>query len=172
MIFLLLTTVDTQHQLREFRCQIDQLEVGFDLLSGIVAQGEKLLSARIIDEGQSLKLPLEAFDGTPFLKAIQELESEWQAILSEFPPATLSNRSERKQWISQQVRRYEVKMITLQLTLDRLKEIRQRARDMAPAASGSSSVITHYSALIDRYEGQLIKAQLLYELALKRMNTR
>jgi hypothetical protein len=169
-MILLITTVDYKHQLREFRCQIEQLEVGFDLLSDIVTQGEQLLSACIVDEDHSLTLPLDAFDGMPFLAAIQELEKEWQAILSEFPPSTLIDSSEPKRWISQQVGRCEVKMIHLQLTMDRLKQIRQRAQDLAPPGSTPSRVLQHYSSLIDRYQAQLIKAQLLHQLALKRMN--
>jgi len=142
--------------------------MGFDLLSDVVSQGETLLNARIIDEGHSLELPLAAFDGAPFLLAIQELEKEWQTILSEFPP--LIDTGEQKQWLNQLVRRCEAKVITLQLTQDRLKMIRQRAQKRAPADAAPSPVITHYSSLIDQYNVQLVKAQLLYELALKRRN--
>jgi hypothetical protein len=169
-MMLVLTAIDSHHQLREFSCPISQLEVGFDLLNTIVARGHALISAYIMDDNQSTSLPLEAFDGGHFLTAVQELQEEWQTILSDPPQAASLPSVSLSQWRHQRVRRYEVRVDILKRTLDRLQEIWQRARDKTPGQSTPSPVQSHYRDLIERCKVRLIKAQLLYQVALDRLN--
>ena len=81
MVFSL-TAIDQQGQTREFFCQIDKVEVGFDLLSAVAAQGHILLKAQVLDGDRLTSFPTDVFDGVPFSENIRLLEREWQAVLA------------------------------------------------------------------------------------------
>ena len=169
-MILILAAIDADFQFREFACPINQLEVGFDLLNDIVARGDALVSAYIVDEQKSTSLPLEAFDGTHFLTAVQELQREWQSILNE-PVQQVSRLSvSLSQWRHQRVKRYEARVAILKRTLDRLMDIRQRAQHNKPDESTLSPVQLHYNDLIERCTVRLIKAKLLHQVALDELN--
>jgi|GEM_PF-237684 len=91
-MILLLTAIDEMGETREFSCQLPRMESGFDLLTYMDANGQTLVKARIVDEGNSLYLPLKAVDGMPTAPIVQELEKNWRQILDE--PATVSPVSE------------------------------------------------------------------------------
>lgn len=80
-----ITVLDQQGQQRNFLCQLERIEVGFDVLSSIVSQGSTLLEANLIEGGTVTPLPLDAFDGTSYVNAIQGLEQEWLLALK-LPP--------------------------------------------------------------------------------------
>ena len=80
-MFLRLVAIDELGQERNFTCQLEQLEEGFDLLNHIVAQGHTLVKAFIVDQSQSTSLPVEVFEGVSFVGAMQELQQEWESVL-------------------------------------------------------------------------------------------
>ncbi len=77
-MILLLTAVDSVGDMREFSCQLPQLEGGFDLLTYMDANGHTLVKARIVDESTPLYLPLKTVDAVPIEPIIQELAKDWQ----------------------------------------------------------------------------------------------
>lgn len=81
MIFSL-TAIDQNGQTQDFFCQIEQIELGFDLLSAVSATGHILLKAESLDEGKLTSFPVAVFDGIPFSENIRLLEREWQQILA------------------------------------------------------------------------------------------
>ncbi|SFB88692.1 hypothetical protein SAMN05216167_10117 [Spirosoma endophyticum] len=81
MVLLLLSIVDTPDQVRHFQTYTE-LEDAFELVSQLKATNHQIQQAYIIDKGQRIELPLEAFDGGPFAAPIQKLQREWEAILS------------------------------------------------------------------------------------------
>lgn len=81
MVFLLLSLVDSSDKVRHFQTYTD-LEDAFELVSQLKAKNQQIQQAYIIDKGQRIELPLEAFDGAPFAAPIQNLQREWEAILS------------------------------------------------------------------------------------------
>lgn len=85
-----ITVLDQQGQQRNFLCQLEQIEIGFDVLSTIVSQGSTLLEANLIEGGIITPLPLDAFDGTSYVNAIQNLEQEWLLALTYPPDSALS----------------------------------------------------------------------------------
>lgn len=82
MILLFLKALDEDDQFREFICQVYELETALGTLSAIVAQGNKILEAYIIEEGQRTHLSTQAFDHQDLVYPIQQLQSEWQTILA------------------------------------------------------------------------------------------
>lgn len=169
-MLLVLTAIDEQHQLREFSCYLPKLEVGFDLLNDVVAKGHTLVKAHLVDNDQTMALPLDAFDGTSFLAAVQELEQEWQSLLQEPLTSSLPNHNALIQWTQLRVDQYEMRITNLSWTLNRLKQTRQRDQDRAPSKPTQSALDTHYSLLINRYEVQLIKAHLIHKIMLERLS--
>lgn len=82
MVTLLLTAVDSEGELRDFACQLSDIDSGFDVLTSIASRGHTLVKVRLLEEGNWTHLPHRAFDDTPVLPIIRELEKDWQQILN------------------------------------------------------------------------------------------
>lgn len=80
---LLLTAIDESDETQDFTCQLKTLESGFNLLNNVVAMGHTLVKAHLLDQGSRIGFPIDAFDGSPFTAAVQELERDWSTILHE-----------------------------------------------------------------------------------------
>ena len=80
---IVITARNTHAEIQNFVCQLNNLEIGLDVVSLIAGRGNQLLEAVLIDQGTTMPLPLEVFDGQSFSEPIQQLEREWQLILSE-----------------------------------------------------------------------------------------
>jgi Sensors of blue-light using FAD len=78
---LLLTAIDGSGEVREFSCQLPQLESGFDLLTYMDDKGHTLVKARILDEGGSTRLPLKTDAVHPAFPIVQELAPDWRQVL-------------------------------------------------------------------------------------------
>lgn len=94
-MILLLTAIDELGETREFSCQLPRLESGFDLLTYMDANGQTLVKARIVDEGNSIYLPLKAVGETPTAPIVQELDKNWRQILDESATLTPASDSDR-----------------------------------------------------------------------------
>lgn len=81
-MILILKATGRDGLFRDFTCQLDRLELALDVLSRLVAQGETLHEAYIIDRDARLTLPVDVFDGQPFEQPMLRLEKEWQLILN------------------------------------------------------------------------------------------
>ena len=82
MIMLFVKALDAENQIRDFFCQIYELETGLGALSAIAVRGNKLIDAYIIEEGNKTRLPIQAFDSQDLIVPIQQLRSEWETILA------------------------------------------------------------------------------------------
>ena len=82
MVTLLLTAIDPEGELREFTCLLPHIDSGFSILTAIASRGHTLVKVRLLEEGNWTYLPHEAFDDTPVLPIIKELEKDWQQILN------------------------------------------------------------------------------------------
>jgi len=58
---LYFTSIDKHNEYRDFFCELATLEDAFGLLNLIVAGGNLLLSAKLLENETSLSLPVEAF---------------------------------------------------------------------------------------------------------------
>ncbi len=81
MVFSL-TAIDEAGQTRDFFCQVENIEVGFDVLSAVAALGHILLKAQVLEGDKLTSFPTEVFDGVPFSENIRLLEKDWKEILS------------------------------------------------------------------------------------------
>ena len=66
-------------------CVIQDYESAFELLTQLVIEDWILEYAVIVDNGDSIAIPVEAFDGQPIQVHIQALQQEWKQILSARP---------------------------------------------------------------------------------------
>lgn len=82
MIVLFLKAIDENNQIREFVCQIYELETALGALSAIAAQGNKILEAYIIEEGKRTHLSTQAFDHQDLIRPIRQLQRELKLILA------------------------------------------------------------------------------------------
>lgn len=80
---LFLTTIDPSNIKREFNCGFTSMEANFDFLSSIVAEGNTLVDAYILEGSSRMELPVAAFDGVPLSEVIRALQQEWEAVLSQ-----------------------------------------------------------------------------------------
>ncbi|RYF62903.1 MAG: hypothetical protein EOO39_29455 [Cytophagaceae bacterium] len=80
---LFLIIADEQTTWREFNCELGSLEAHVDFLSQLVASGNTLLSAYLLNEdGSQTTLPLAAFDGCLMSTTFLALQEEWTLLLS------------------------------------------------------------------------------------------
>lgn len=94
-MILLLTAIDEQGETREFSCQLPHLAGGFDLLTYMDANGQTLVRARIVDEGNLTHIPLDALDGVPIAPIVMKLQKDWRQILAESPDKKPSADNDR-----------------------------------------------------------------------------
>lgn len=163
-MFLRLVAVDQLGQVRDFTCQMNKLEVVFDVLNQIVAQGHALMKASIVDENKATSLPLEVFQGVSFLKAMQELEQEWQSILTAPADSQPSFHQERIQRLQQQVQRYEQQLARIETMIIRLSGLRQRADDLVRFLD-KGAVGNHFASLLEKKQTQRLQVRLLQQCA-------
>ncbi|GAB3797340.1 hypothetical protein GCM10028819_16340 [Spirosoma humi] len=167
---LFLTARDQNAQIRKFSCQLNKLEVAFEFLSDIVAKGSTLLQAYVMDEGDRTELPLAIFNGEPFIETMQELEKEWQTLLSEpaLPASILATLL--IPLIQQRARQIEAKIASYQKLIYRLEQLLSRAQKNFSPGPIKSRVISQYESLINQNQVWLVKAQVSHQLILSRLN--
>jgi hypothetical protein len=71
---------------RHFMWTPQRLEIGFDFISQLVANGDTLLEVTLTEDNKSVGLPLEAFDGTPFSSVMGSLKEDWEESLRKVDP--------------------------------------------------------------------------------------
>lgn len=167
---LFLASLDKEAQLREFSCQLDKLEVAFDFLSTIVAKGDTLLNAYILDNNERTDLPIDVFDGAPFLEAMQEIEKEWQSALSEPLQADPSHNRYIIEFTQQRVRQYETRIANEELMIRRLEQLLLRSAEAGSSETMRSQLVQEYEAMIVRYEVQLTRTKSAHKIAVDRLN--
>ena len=73
--------MNNQVDFRPFSCHTPALETALDVLTGIAATGDLVVSANLIDDQTRTPLPPEAFDGEPIIPYIQQLEADSKVVL-------------------------------------------------------------------------------------------
>ncbi len=64
---------------------IKTYESAFEKLTQLVADKWSLSVAILVDKGECIHLPIEAFDGQPIQAQIEALEQEWTQLLEAKP---------------------------------------------------------------------------------------
>lgn len=157
-MFLSFRAVDESGTIRNFSCELAQLEAGFDFLSQVVAAEDTLLEVSIIDQGSVIKLPPESFDGSPLLEAMHQLEHEWSSVLG--ISKTAINSKELAEWNQKWISIYEKRIIKIELIIPRLEALVVKATTCA--------LISHYQRTLEHYQAELEKAYTIREHLLER----
>ena len=163
-MLLFLTAIDAQQE-RRFSCLLDELDAIFEFLNQVVAKGDSLIEAHLMDDEQPARdalppayrmpLPTAAFDGVSCLPALRQIELEWTAILAEPLRSSLPSDTVDRRWYQETIRVYEQRITGLELLITDVNRLHQRAEN----AFGSSN--NPYQAVLTRYESQLRKAHRL-----------
>ena len=139
-------------------------------MNHIVAKGHTLLKASIVDQNQSTSLPVEVFEGISFVAAMQELQQEWESVLIQ-PTQELSlTQQQRIQWLEQRVKHLAKRIAAMERLDTHFRGLIQRTDDFCSFVDKSPGASHHFRSILARNDVRLIKRQLLYHLALDRLN--
>ncbi|WP_128545182.1 hypothetical protein [Larkinella soli] len=61
---------------------MEEIELAMEILNLYVNEGHTLFQASLEESGKEIPLPLEAFDGQPIRIYMQQLQEEWNQVLS------------------------------------------------------------------------------------------
>ncbi|SOD81844.1 hypothetical protein SAMN06269250_1933 [Spirosoma fluviale] len=77
------STINKHTQIRNFSWWFNNLEFAFDAVSLLTLKGCQIITIELHDDGQSIQLPADAFDGHTISSHIKSLENEWIELLNE-----------------------------------------------------------------------------------------
>ncbi|MFD2934024.1 hypothetical protein [Spirosoma flavum] len=158
-MFLIFTTIDSENQLRDFSWWFSSLEIALEVLSSVALRGKQIIKAEILDNDQRINLSPEAFDGSTMSSSIQQLESEWQQILSE--PVNL--RSVHNEWlvalVRKRIRDNEAHIAQLELAIKTTEQNCRRIRNSICDKRCPSKQLKELEVLLNQYKQYLFNAQ-------------
>ncbi|MFD1141954.1 hypothetical protein ACFQ4C_12580 [Larkinella insperata] len=165
-MILTVTAIDRQQQWRSFFCQVDELEVAFDILNGIVRQGDQPIKALITDESGRIELPTEVFDESSVSAAVRELKKDWESILTQPRPEAGIERAPDAEWFYRLVILRQRRLEQLQDSLGQMQQLLTNTRKEMPKGPSKTRLINRYQGLIDRYLELVARAQAAYQAVL------
>ncbi|UHG94836.1 hypothetical protein [Spirosoma oryzicola] len=163
-MFLQFTTLTKDRQWREFSCQLDELEVGLDVLLSIVKMGDQLINAYLTDGDSRLALPVEAFEGDSFSEPIGQLKREWEQLLAQ-PPVSQSLTSvdwRKTEVIEPLIALKQRRIDGLQDTLNQMQQLLYTTELGMQEGPYKTRLITHYELIINRYTNSIARIENIY----------
>ena len=160
-MMLSIRTIDTNNEYRDFHWWFDRIETTFDVLNTISSRGDQILKAEIIDNDQRTVLPAEAFDGIGgrCSDAIQELEREWQEILSQ-PVDLRSVINERLvNLVRNQIRHQNERVARLERVIGKIEQRLQQVERSYGIDGRSINLLSRNQMSLQQYQHQLDLAQ-------------
>ncbi|RAJ97407.1 hypothetical protein LX87_02307 [Larkinella arboricola] len=167
-MMLTITAIDRQRQWRRFFCQIDEFETAFDILNGIVRQGDQPISALVTDEGGRIELPTEVFDESPLSAPVRALKQDWELILAQPIREVSKEREPDADWFPRLLALRQTRVEQLQDTLSQMQELLRTTRKEMPNGPYKARLMERYQRLVDRYTHLLAQAQAAYQTVLFR----
>lgn len=158
-MILSFTAIDKNDHFRDFFCQIADLEIACDLLSRITMLGDTLVRTQLIDEGNQMELPIDAFDGAPFSESMQQLETQWQEVLNEPVRAVLSDNTWQVELTRHQIDLYEIRIEEFGRLIGKFEGFRQRADAITHGEPWQGRLIRHYDSSLITYRGYIDRAK-------------
>lgn len=165
---LFLTAFDKETNWHEFSCGLKSIEANFDFLSGLVAQGNTLVSACILEGANRTDLPLAAFDGAPLAKGIEALQQEWETILSRQNQRPQARPEERLR-NTQRVAYYEAS-IAVHLQMIHLFGQWLERTQACQSVPGRAKLISCYERQVDVHQVQMANDYRKVALAMNQLN--
>ena len=85
MMHFAITAINERKEIRQFTYGLNDLGIGLDFIHDLLIKGDSLVSVQITDQQGVINLPIETFDAVPPSKVLDQLETEWKAILASSP---------------------------------------------------------------------------------------
>jgi len=148
---LFLTAINRKAEFRDFFCLLGSLEHAFDALSAIAATGDRIIEARLLDEGKWTTLPIDIFDGQSFSTAIRVLETEWQQVLAQPLHAKPVHDPYLIDLTYRQIERHKTRIAHLRMVIKGIEQQRQKII--------TTVLKPHQSRLIDRLDNSISQYQ-------------
>ena len=172
MIMIFLTSADKTRKVRQFTCGLESVEAVFDFLNEIVAMGDTLVSAYILDQLDHHKcthLPLEAFDGTPASTTIKSLEAEWRHILEKAQQPASPHQLAMIPLLQRRNQQYKVNIANSERMINHLTGLLYRTQSGNSAGATQDRLIQQYESSLKQYEEQLAKIYARSESVSRRL---
>ncbi|GAB3050050.1 hypothetical protein [Spirosoma pulveris] len=81
-MFLNFITIERDGVKKNYSWWVGSVEAAFDVLNSLVAKGRVVIQADLLEEQNRLRLDMDAFEGESFRHPMQQLQRQWQALLS------------------------------------------------------------------------------------------
>lgn len=169
-MILSFTALNKQGQFRSFSCHISKLEVALDALSTIHSQGDALITAELVDEGNRMELPVDAFDGELLSNPIRQLEEQWQAVLSEPVRSVSTTTCWRAEMARQQLRLCNQRIDHYLKSINCLEWMRQQAEEAIYTEWRRTKMIRHYDTMLNQYYEYMERAKANQYVVQQRLN--
>ncbi|RZK44052.1 MAG: hypothetical protein EOO61_04535 [Hymenobacter sp.] len=155
MVTLYMTALDADAHERVFTCTLTTLEYAFDFLNHVVARGNMLLSAFVVDESGRTELPLAAFDGLPTTTTIQALIDEWTSILNKPISANSANQQVLIELTRRRLRSQQARQVWLREMIEHYSQWQQWSMDDVRWSARQRRVTHRYATQLARHQTQL-----------------
>lgn len=160
MILLYFTSIDRDHQLRHFNCQLYQLETVLDTLNLIAVAGSTLLTVYILEDGKRTNLSPQAFDGSDLLKPIRDLQHQWEALLAQPRDATpVYTNLSHIEMVLQRIDQFESRMAESDLTIRKFEKLIIQTQQQVQDSSAKTRLIDSYRLSISQQQAYITQAQ-------------
>lgn len=165
-MILSVTAIDRHQQWRSFFCQVDELEVAFDILNSIVQHGDQPLKASISDESSRIDLPIEAFGEQTMAEPIRQLKREWELILTPPVEQAKEERAPQPDWFPRLLALRQRHIDQLEDSISRMRQLMLFTKKSMLKGALKTRLINRQQETIDRYTSALARAQAAYSALL------
>ncbi|CCH51849.1 hypothetical protein BN8_00802 [Fibrisoma limi BUZ 3] len=170
-MILSFTAIDKNAQLRNFSCMLDGLEVALDVLTTIVSFGDTILDAQVEEDDSAIQLPCEVFDGESMSVHIQQLEQEWQAILSEpFRSPKTDGKEELLSLTRRRVTLYETRINLLNQASSTFESLIRQTEEALPEGIRKNQLLDRYRSTLSRHQRLVKRSKVDYMYLLERLS--
>lgn len=170
MVLLLFSIIDQNDKVQHFR-KYAELEAAFELLSRLKASNSRIQRAFIFDKGQRIDLPLDAFDGQPFIGPIQQLQQEWEAILSKpLPSSAMDTHNFLVEITRQRIVRYKAYIQFIENAVANLQLLVNLLEANFVGASQKKRLLKLYRSMVCVYQRCLAIARSHHQAAVDRLD--
>jgi hypothetical protein len=155
---LVLKAIDQGQEFRVFSCNPGSIQAAFQVLSDLVAMGNTLEQAYILESNSRTELPVAAFDGqTSFLRELYALQHDWEAILAKSSHSDAVNQSESIALLKKRSQLYHDQIVAQQEMIDRLSSLLEQAYTCFTEEPRRSRLINSYQNSLEIRQLRLTK---------------
>ncbi|GAB3755843.1 hypothetical protein [Spirosoma pomorum] len=142
---------------RPFSIWLDQLETGLDMVTRLGESGKLLGEVSIVDDTSRISLPVSLFDGTSFTPLLQQLQTQWQQILTRPLAGSVSDTD----WLRQRLAAGERQLARQHSMIARLETLRVSVGRLGGFDADKQALAQQYQAARTSCQTQLLMTMLL-----------